>query len=67
MDKRLRALFNESRTWVVSAAGDGVYEVHSFPDITVEIIRRIAHARNGNLLDFHVPTLSSSFLHVGRI
>ncbi|XP_058192043.1 uncharacterized protein LOC131309420 [Rhododendron vialii] len=26
MDKRMRASFNESRTWVVSAAGDGVYE-----------------------------------------
>ncbi|KAF7120014.1 hypothetical protein RHSIM_Rhsim13G0123500 [Rhododendron simsii] len=26
MDKRIRASFNESRTWVVSAAGDGVYE-----------------------------------------
>ncbi|KAF7133047.1 hypothetical protein RHSIM_Rhsim09G0046100 [Rhododendron simsii] len=26
MDKRMRASFNESRTWVVSAAGDGVYK-----------------------------------------
>ncbi|KAF7120725.1 hypothetical protein RHSIM_Rhsim13G0135400 [Rhododendron simsii] len=38
MDKGMRASFNESRTWVVSAAGDGVYELHSFPNDMTEYV-----------------------------
>ncbi|KAF7112424.1 hypothetical protein RHSIM_RhsimUnG0230700 [Rhododendron simsii] len=64
MDKRMRASFNESRTWVVSAAGDGVYEVHSFPNITVDIIRRICSCQKWQLTGFPcahaVIVLSSS-------
>ncbi|XP_058211833.1 uncharacterized protein LOC131324019 [Rhododendron vialii] len=64
MDKRMRASFNESRTWVVSAAGDGVYEVHSFPNVTVDIIRRICSCQKWQLTGFScahaVIVLSSS-------
>ncbi|KAF7143491.1 hypothetical protein RHSIM_Rhsim05G0009100 [Rhododendron simsii] len=64
MDKRMRASFNESRTWVVSAAGDGVYEVHSFPNVTVDIIRRICSCQKWQLIGFPcahaVIVLSSS-------
>ncbi|KAG5534952.1 hypothetical protein RHGRI_022909 [Rhododendron griersonianum] len=52
MDKRLRASFNESRTWVVSAAGDGVHEVHSFPNVTVDINRRICSCQSWQLTGF---------------
>ncbi|KAF7120459.1 hypothetical protein RHSIM_Rhsim13G0152800 [Rhododendron simsii] len=64
MDKRMRASFNESKTWVVSAAGDGVYEVHSFPNVTVDIIRRICSCQKWQLTGFPcshaVIVLSSS-------
>ncbi|KAI8542103.1 hypothetical protein RHMOL_Rhmol08G0113000 [Rhododendron molle] len=64
MDKRMRASFNESRTWVVSAAGDGVYEVHSFPNVTVDISRRICSCQKWQLTGFPcahaVIVLSSS-------
>ncbi|KAG5515136.1 hypothetical protein RHGRI_036244 [Rhododendron griersonianum] len=52
MDKRMRASFNESRTWVVSAAGDGVYEVLSFPNVTVDITRRICSCQKWQLTGF---------------
>ncbi|KAG5531467.1 hypothetical protein RHGRI_026176 [Rhododendron griersonianum] len=63
MDKRMRASFNESRTWVVSAAGDGVYEVHSFPNVTVDIIRHICSCQKWQLTGFpcaHVVIVLSS-------
>ncbi|KAI8537026.1 hypothetical protein RHMOL_Rhmol10G0303000 [Rhododendron molle] len=60
----MRASFNESRTWVVSAAGDGVYEVHSFPNVTVDIIRHICSCQKWQLNGFPcahtVIVLSSS-------
>ncbi|KAF7145607.1 hypothetical protein RHSIM_Rhsim04G0195500 [Rhododendron simsii] len=40
MDKRLTDCFYDSRTWVVSESGYGVYEVHAQPTVTVDIGNR---------------------------
>ncbi|KAH7854843.1 hypothetical protein Vadar_018320 [Vaccinium darrowii] len=52
MDKRLGAAFNESKTWAVSESGDGVYEVHSQPNATVHLSRRICSCQKWQLLGF---------------
>ncbi|XP_058181129.1 uncharacterized protein LOC131299561 [Rhododendron vialii] len=40
MDKKLTDRFYDSRTWVVSESGYGVYEVHAQPIVTVDIGNR---------------------------
>ncbi|KAL7164775.1 hypothetical protein ACSBR2_040640 [Camellia fascicularis] len=37
MESRLKKAFNEGRSWKVSQSNADVYEVHSFPSITVDI------------------------------
>ncbi|KAH7857528.1 hypothetical protein Vadar_013655 [Vaccinium darrowii] len=38
--KKLNDLYQESRTWVVSHSGNGVFEVHSEPTVSVNIVER---------------------------
>ncbi|KAH7851995.1 hypothetical protein Vadar_019292 [Vaccinium darrowii] len=38
--QKLNDLYQESRTWVVSPLGNGVFEVHSEPTISVNIVER---------------------------
>ncbi|KAL7231608.1 hypothetical protein ACSBR2_009776 [Camellia fascicularis] len=40
MESRLEKAFNEGRSWKVSQSNADVYEVHSFPSVTVDIGRR---------------------------
>ncbi|KAL7164692.1 hypothetical protein ACSBR2_040568 [Camellia fascicularis] len=40
MESRLKKAFNEGRSWKVSQSNADVYEVHSFPSITVDIGHR---------------------------
>ncbi|XP_028084377.1 uncharacterized protein LOC114285536 [Camellia sinensis] len=40
MEDRLEKAFNEGRSWKVSQSNADVYEVHSFPSVTVDIGRR---------------------------
>ena len=40
MEDRLEKTFNEGRSWKVSQSNADVYEVHSFPSVTVDIGRR---------------------------
>ncbi|KAL7258271.1 hypothetical protein ACSBR1_004403 [Camellia fascicularis] len=40
MESRLEEAYNKSRSWKVSQANNDVYEVHSYPSVTMDIGRR---------------------------
>ncbi|XP_028095032.1 uncharacterized protein LOC114295048 [Camellia sinensis] len=39
MEKKLVAVYNDSRAWCVSQANDDVYEVHSHPSVLVDVVK----------------------------